>query len=70
MISSSKDAKMETTLAVQVRSVYGQDRIYPMNDQSKKICDLLGRKTLTKEDLVKLRGLGFEIFWVAIQISA
>ena len=68
MISSSKDAKMETTLAVQVRAVYGTERIYPMNDQSKKVCELLGRKTLTKEDLGKLKGLGFVLVWVPISL--
>ena len=59
---------METTLAVQVRSVYGQDRIYPMNEQAKKIADLLNRKTLTKDDLGKLKELGFTLFWVPVSL--
>jgi len=60
---------MNTILEVQVKSVYGQERIYPINDQAKKIAKLLNRKTLTSEDLGVLKSIGFEIKWVAITLS-
>ena len=59
---------METNLQVQARSVYGVDRIYPLNDQAKKIAKLLNRKTLTSADIVILKDLGFKIEWMPISL--
>ena len=57
---------MDKVIEVQVKSVYGQDRIYPINGQAQKIAKLLNRKTLTSADLGVLKDLGFEIKWTAI----
>lgn len=60
---------METTIEVQVRSVYGTERIYPMNEQARKIANLLGRKTFTKDDLSRLKAIGFTLSWVPIRVG-
>lgn len=56
---------MESLLELQVRSVYGTERIYPINEQARKIAALLGRKTLNKEDVARLQDIGFKVSWVA-----
>jgi hypothetical protein len=59
---------MDITLEMQVRSVYGTDRIYPMNEQARRLTDLLGRKTFTKDDLAKIKAMGFAVKWVPIAL--
>lgn len=60
---------MDTVIQVQVKSVYGVDRIYPINQKAHQFAALLNRKTLTKADLDKIKGMGFIIEWVPITIS-
>lgn len=55
-------------LELQVKSVYGVDRIYPVNDKAKKIVELVGRKTLTSADVKLLKDVGFTIKWTPISI--
>ena len=59
---------MEIELEVQVKTSYGQDRIYPINEQAKKIVDLLDKKTLTPADVQKLKDLGFKFKWSPISL--
>lgn len=51
-------------LQLQMRSVYGSDRIYPVNDTAKLFVQLTGRKTLFTEDLKIATALGFDLEWV------
>jgi hypothetical protein len=59
---------MKDLIQVQVKNVYGTDRIYPVNDTAKKVVDLLGRKTFHKEDVKKLKAIGFVIEEVPVKI--
>jgi hypothetical protein len=59
---------MESTLKLQVKSVYGVERVFPMCDQSKKLVQLMARKTFTSADLVLIKELGFKIVWVPISM--
>ena len=52
---------MNNTLVVEIRSVYGEDRIYPVNEQAINVCTLLGQKTITKRDVPILKTMGFNI---------
>lgn len=61
---------MNSLLKLQVRSVYGTERIYPMNAQAHNICELLRRKTLNKDDVMILQKMGFAIEWVALSAEA
>ena len=46
---------------VEIRSVYGNDLIYPCNDEAKNFSRLVNKKTFSKEDLAIIKDLGFEI---------
>lgn len=56
------------TLELQVKSAYGVERIYPINEIAKKLAELLNRKTFTKEDLAKLKDIGFTVKWVPVSL--
>lgn len=59
---------MEQILELQVRTIYGTDRIYPMNTLATKVAELIGRKTLNKEDVAKLKEIGFQIKWTPVTL--
>jgi hypothetical protein len=48
-------------LIVTVKSVYGNDMIYPINDIAKKFANLIGKKTFSKTDLAIISNLGYTI---------
>ena len=50
---------MNTHALVTIKTIYGQDRVYPANDVAYALAALLGSKTFTKEQLAKARELGF-----------
>ena len=47
--------------AVEVRNVYGNELIYPVNEPAKIFASLTGNKTLTLVDLQRIQSLGFEV---------
>lgn len=49
---------------VQVRTPYGQIRIYPMNAEARAFCTLIGTKTLSPGDLGIIESLGFVVEYV------
>lgn len=46
---------------VNLKSVYGETKAYPINEAAKIFADLAGTKTLTMQTLRKIRDLGYEI---------
>lgn len=46
---------------VKVKSVYGNDLIYPVNDTAQKFANLIGKKTFSKVDLAIISNLGYKI---------
>ena len=44
---------------VTIRSIYGQDRIYPENVTAMALAALLGSKTFTREQIAKAKALGY-----------
>ena len=46
---------------VDVTINYGKQFFYPHNETALKFCQLLGSKTLTKEQLVLIKSMGIEI---------
>lgn len=67
--ANKRGAQMNATLELQVKLIYGTERIYPINETARKMADLLGRKTLTKEDIAKLKDMGFQMVWVPITLA-
>ena len=49
------------TVNVMIKSVYGNDLIYPVCANSRIFAELTGKKTLSREDLNKISRLGFRI---------
>lgn len=56
-------------IELQVRVVYGTERIYPMNEAAANVAKLVARKTLNRDDLAILKALGFQIKWVPITVA-
>jgi hypothetical protein len=52
---------MKTEIQVIIRNVYGNQTIYPMCEQGKKLASLAGHKTLTDRDITIIKSLGFTI---------
>lgn len=52
-------------LIVTVREVYGRPLIYPVNEQAKRVCTMLMRKTLEEKHVAQLRELGFTVQYKA-----
>ena len=44
---------------VTIKTIYGQDRVYPANDTAMALAALLGSKTFTREQIAKAKGLGY-----------
>ena len=43
-------------LQVTIKSNYGQEAIYPANDEARAFCRLMGKKTLSRADLKTIVG--------------
>lgn len=54
---------MENTLTLTMyeREVYGVARLYPKNEQAKRLARLIGTKTFSATALKDLRAIGFHI---------
>lgn len=52
---------MTNLVEIEIRKVYGVDKFYPANDKAKLFADLVGHKTLSREDIVLISKLGFDV---------
>lgn len=50
---------MNTHALVEIKTIYGQDRIYPANATAMALAALLGSKTFTREQIAKAKELGY-----------
>lgn len=48
-------------IQVSIKSVYGQEKIYPVCKNAKLFAELVGQKTLTRSDISKIKMLGYEV---------
>lgn len=48
-------------IQVSIKNIYGTEKIYPVCDQAKIFTKLVKQVTLTREDVSKIKQLGFEI---------
>ena len=48
-------------LEVQVKTVYGNDLIYPMCSKAKLFTTLTKTKTLSREDIAVIKALGYSV---------
>jgi len=55
-------------IQVNIKQVYGVERIYPVNDQAIILTQLTKKKTLDREDINLIKKLGYEVEVVAEKI--
>ena len=60
---------MERTIEIEAKKVYGNQTIYPVNEQAKNLAAIAGTKTLTESTLRKAKAMGFEITIKTTQIN-
>jgi len=46
-------------LIIELKTVYGNDLIYPICDKAKKLCSLTNQKTFSQFAINKLKELGY-----------
>lgn len=49
------------TIKVNIKQVYGVERIYPVNDQAMILTQLTNKKTLDSRDIELIKKLGYQI---------
>lgn len=49
------------TIQVNIKQVYGVERIYPVNDQAIFLTQLTNKKTLDNRDIELIKKLGYQI---------
>ena len=49
------------TILVEIKTVYGNEAIYPACDKARAFAALIGTKTLTRDAIAKIKSLGYEI---------
>jgi hypothetical protein len=49
------------TIQVTIKTVYGKDLIYPVDDKAKLFAELVGLKTLTTKHIDLIKALGFTV---------
>lgn len=52
---------MERTVEVQVKSVYGNKLIYPVNQAAQEFALLIGKMTFSASNIEHIKKLGFEV---------
>lgn len=53
------------TIHVEIKSVYGVEKIYPIDTNAKIFAELVNQKTLTFEDVTLIKKLGYEVIVVS-----
>ena len=52
---------MDQNLIVEIKTIYGNETIYPANDTAQVFADLIGTKTLSRLKLGLIQGLGYSV---------
>jgi ATP phosphoribosyltransferase len=56
-------------ISVEIKNVYGAEKIYPACNTSKLFADIAGTKTLTRNVLQKIKNLGYSIDVVLAEVQ-
>ena len=52
---------IKMTITVQIKSVYGNETIYPVCAKAHALANLAGTKTLTPSAIAQIKALGFDV---------
>lgn len=61
IVRTLADGGMDQVVRVEIKSQFGNERIFPVNGTAKTFAAIANTKTLTREVLVLVRNLGFDI---------
>lgn len=61
---------MNNQLHIQIKTVFGKEMIYPANDQARRLCEMVGSKTLTPQIIRDACTMGFVMVEVGRQGQA
>lgn len=48
-------------ITVQVRDVYGMEKVYPLSEDAFIFCEMLNQKTLTEDNIKYIKALGYKV---------
>jgi hypothetical protein len=48
-------------ITVEIKSVFGNEKIYPVSVEAHTFAKLIGQKTLTERDITIIKELGYEV---------
>ena len=60
---------MDKIIEVEVRNVYGNKLVYPVNDLAHKFAKLLNTKTFNRATILGLRDMGYTVGQVIAEMS-
>lgn len=49
------------TIQVEIKTVFGREVIYPACPQAEGFCQLIGQKSLTRDQIEQIKALGYEV---------
>lgn len=56
-------------IRVEIKTLYGVERIYPVNKQGQIFASMLGQKTLSRDNIDCIKALGFTIEVVVSEVK-
>lgn len=61
LMTSLHGDHMTNTIKVEIKTIYGNQKIYPACDKAEGFCKLINQKTLTERDIKLIKELGYEV---------
>lgn len=58
-LNNTAKPAFDNVLTYIVKNVFGEMKLYPGNEQAKRLCAMVGAKTLTRDTMAAARGMGF-----------
>ena len=52
---------IDSKIIVQIKHQYGTERIYPINQTAKTFAELSRKDTLSRDDITKIKSLGYDV---------
>jgi len=69
MDSSTLNTMTTKEVQVEIRNVYGNELIYPVNETAKLLTALTGKKTLSSWDIKNIKALGYTVTAITNQTT-
>ena len=60
-VSTIRPNDSKLTITIELKNVYGVERIKPVDANADLFCRLLGQSTLTTENIKVIKALGYEV---------